>query len=110
MDAHSHGEAFIEFFSTRFIPGGLYLLDEPEAPLSPLLQITFLMLLNYMIKEDSQFIIATHSPIIMAYPNARIISFDGYALEEIVYNEISSVKTMKNFLNNPSAYLQYLNN
>jgi predicted ATPase len=109
MDAHSHGEAFIEFFSTRFVPGGLYLLDEPEAPLSPLRQISFLMLLKEMMSKNSQFIIATHSPIIMAYPDAKIISFDSGSLEEVSYDNISSVKTMKNFLNHPGAYLQYLN-
>lgn len=109
MDAHSHGEAFIEFFTTRFVPGGLYLLDEPEAPLSPLRQISFLMLLKEMIAQNSQFIIATHSPIIMAYPGAKIISFDGNSLEEISYEDISSVKTMKSFLNHPGAYLQHLN-
>lgn len=109
LDAHSHGEAFIEFFSTRFVPGGLYLLDEPEAPLSPLRQISFLMLLKDMIEIKSQFIIATHSPIIMAYPGAKIISFDHQVIEEIDYQDISSVKTMKNFLNHPDAYLQHLN-
>jgi predicted ATPase len=110
LDAHSHGEAFIDFFSTRFVPGGMYLLDEPEAPLSPLRQISFLMMIKEMVDKNSQFIIATHSPIIMAYPGAKIISFDGDELEDISYNQISSVKTMKNFLNHTETYLQHLNN
>jgi len=108
LDAHSHGEAFIDFFSARFIPGGVYLLDEPEAPLSPLRQISFLMMIKEMVENNSQFIISTHSPIIMAYPGANIISFDGKELEEIPYEQISSVKLMKNFLNHPEAYLQHL--
>lgn len=108
MDAHSHGEGFINFFNTRFVPGGLYLLDEPEAPLSPLRQISFLILLKEMIGNNSQFIIATHSPIIMAYPQAKILSFDNEVLKEISYEDISSVKIMKNFLNYPNSYLQHL--
>ena len=109
LDAHSHGEAFIDFFSSRFVPGGIYLLDEPEAPLSPLRQISFLMMIKEMVENNSQFIIATHSPIIMAYPGASIISFDGTEIEEIPYEQISSVKLMKNFLNYPESYLQHLN-
>jgi len=107
-DAHSHGEGFLEFFKTRFVPGGLYILDEPEAPLSPISQLSFLMLLQEMIKQDSQFIIATHSPIIMAYPEASIYSFDGGSIHSIQYKDIESVHFMKNFLANPSIYLQYL--
>lgn len=108
LDSQSHGEAFIEFFKTRFIPGGLYLLDEPEAPLSPLRQISFLLLLKDMVKNNSQFIIATHSPILMAFPGARILSFDEAQIKEIKYDDISSVKTMKNFLNYPDSFLHYL--
>jgi predicted ATPase len=87
----------------------MYLLDEPEAPLSPLRQISFLIMIKEMVENNSQFIIATHSPIIMAYPGASIISFDGTEIEEMPYEQISSVKLMKNFLNYPESYLQHLN-
>ena len=72
LDARSHGEGFLALFQSRFVPGGLYLLDEPEAPLSPLRQLSFLSALKQMVTEDSQFIIATHSPIILAFPEAQI--------------------------------------
>jgi predicted ATPase len=76
LNLHSHGESYLELFQSRFIPDGLYLLDEPEAALSPLRQLGFLSLLKDMVKRDSQFIIATHSPILMAFPDGVILSFD----------------------------------
>ena len=76
LDTRSHGESFLDFFTTRFVPNGLYLLDEPEAPLSPTRQITLLALLKHMVGQGAQFIIATHSPILMAYPEATILRFD----------------------------------
>ena len=77
LDSHSHGESFLALFQSRFVPGGLYLLDEPEAALSPSRQLTFISALKRMVAEDSQFIIATHSPILLAFPDAAILSFDG---------------------------------
>ena len=68
-------KGLLALFQSRFVPGGLYLLDEPEAPLSPLRQLAFLSALKQMLTEDSQFIIATHSPIILAFPEAQIFSF-----------------------------------
>lgn len=108
LDAASHGESFFKLFRSRFIPGGLYLLDEPEAPLSPLRQLTFLSLLKQMVDRDAQFIIVTHSPILMAYPGAHILSFDGGEVRPIAYDQTEHVSVTRGFLNNPDAYLRPL--
>src|SRR5204862_7957881 len=70
LDANSHGQSFLKLFQSRFVPGGLYLLDEPEAPLSPQSQLGLIAMLKDMLPQDAQFIIATHSPILLAFPNA----------------------------------------
>lgn len=108
LDARSHGESFLSLFQSRFVPNGLYLLDEPEAPLSPIRQLAFLSALKQMATEDSQFIIATHSPIIMAFPEAEILSFDGGQIRRVKYDELEHVTLTKAFLNDPEAYLRYL--
>ena len=108
LDANSHGESFLKLFQARFVPGGLYLLDEPEAPLSPLRQLAFLSLLKEMVNQDSQFIIVTHSPIIMAFPEASILSFDSSPLKEVAYEELEHVSLTKAFLNNPQSFLRHL--
>jgi len=105
LDARSHGEAFLDFFQSRFVRGGLYLLDEPEAPLSPLRQMSFLVLLKDMVEQDAQFIIATHSPIIMAFPGATILDMDTGALEPVEYETLEHVRITKGFLNHPERYL-----
>lgn len=107
-DARSHGESFLQIFQARFVPGGLYLLDEPEAPLSPQRQLSLLSMLKEMVAQDSQFIIATHSPILMAYPGAAILSFDHARLKEIAYEDVEHVSLMKAFLDNPEAFLRRL--
>jgi len=108
LDSRSHGESFLTLFQTRFVPGGLYLLDEPEVPLSPLRQLTFLSLLKEMIVQDAQFIIATHSPILLAFPQAMLLSFDHPPLKEVKYTELEHVTLTKAFLANPEAYLRHL--
>ena len=108
LDTRSHGESFLDFFSTRFVPNGLYLLDEPEAPLSPYRQITLLALLKHMVSQGAQFIIATHSPILMAYPGATILHFNKDAIEPVVYDEVEHVSVTKSFLKNPDAFLRHL--
>lgn len=105
LDARSHGESFLDFFQSRFVPGGLYLLDEPEAPLSPLRQISFLVLLQQMVREDAQFIIATHSPILMSYPGAVILSMDGSQIEQLDYDDLDHVRITRDFLNHRASYL-----
>lgn len=107
-DAYSHGETFFKLFQSRFVPGGLYLLDEPEAALSPLRQLALLSMLKEMINQDSQFIIATHSPILMAFPEATILSFDVCPPKEVSYEELEQVSLTKAFLNNPQSFLRHL--
>jgi predicted ATPase len=108
LDNYSHGEAFLTLFQARFVPGGLYLMDEPEAALSPTRQLSFLSALKQMITRDSQFIIATHSPIILAFPDAQILRFQDGAIHEVKYNELEHVNLTRDFLANPEAYLRYL--
>jgi predicted ATPase len=108
LDANSHGESFIKLFQARFVAGGLYLLDEPEAPLSPLRQLSFLTMLKEMVEQDAQFIIATHSPILMAFPQATIYGFDSTPIKEVAYDEIEHVTLTKAFLNNPESFLRHL--
>lgn len=108
LDVRSHGESFLDLFQSRFVPGGLYLLDEPEAPLSPLRQLSFLSMLKQMTTEDAQFIIATHSPIILAFPEAQIMSFNDGAINNIPYDELEHVTLTRAFLNDPQSYMRYL--
>lgn len=108
LDTHSHGESFLAFFQTRFVPGGLYLLDEPEAPLSPIRQLALLAALKQMIAQDSQFIIVTHSPILMAFPDATILNFDSTPVAPIAYTDLEHVNFTKAFLANPKLYLKHL--
>ena len=109
MDARSHGEQFLAFFQERLVPGGLYLLDEPEVPLSPARQLTLLSLLMEAGSRDgSQFLIATHSPILMALPGARILSFDEAPIREVPYEELEHVRLTRDFLNRPEAFLKHL--
>ncbi len=108
LDTQSHGESFLKLFQARFVPDGLYLLDEPEAPLSPLRQLTFLSLLKEMVSQNAQFIIATHSPLILAFPEATIISFDDSPPRPVAYDDLEHVTLTRSFLNNPDAYLRHL--
>ncbi len=108
LDSRSHGESFIALFQARFVPNGLYLLDEPEAPLSPLRQLTFLSLLKQMVEQNAQFIIATHSPIILAFPGATILSFDKLPLHYVNYTDLEHVTLTRSFLDDPEAYLRHL--
>jgi predicted ATPase len=108
LDANSHGESFLKLFAARFVAGGLYLLDEPEAPLSPQRQLAFLMMLKEMVAKDAQFIIATHSPILMAFPGAVILSFDTPPIQAVQYDELEHVTLTKSFLADPEAFLRRL--
>jgi predicted ATPase len=108
LDRCSHGESFLTLFRSRFVPNGLYLLDEPEAPLSPVRQLAFLSAVKEMIEQNAQFIIATHSPILMAFPDAVILSFDGGRIHEVDYQDLEHVTLTRSFLNNPEAYLKHL--
>jgi len=108
LDTRSHGESYLALFQSRFIPGGLYLLDEPEAALSPISQLSFLTALKQMVEKDSQFIIATHSPIILAFPGAKIWSFDSGTMHQVEYDKLAHVTLTRDFLQNPEAFLRHL--
>lgn len=108
LETKSHGEGFLELFNARFVANGLYILDEPETPLSPVKQLALISMIKEMTKENSQFIIATHSPILMAIPEARIISFDQYPIMQVSYNDLEHVNLTRDFLNNPEQYLRHL--
>jgi len=107
-DSRSHGESFFDVFSTRVRPRGLYLLDEPEAPLSPKRQLALLRLIVRAADDGAQFIIATHSPILLACPGARIFSFDEVPIREVPYDDLEHVTVMRDFLNHPADYLRHL--
>lgn len=108
LDTRSHGESFLALFQSRFVPDGLYLLDEPEAALSPTRQLTFISAVMHMIGQNAQFIIATHSPIILATPNAQILQFANGGIREVQYNELEHVQLTKDFLNSPESFLRHL--
>jgi len=108
LDSYSHGESFLQFFQARFVPDGLYLLDEPEAPLSPARQLVLLSMLKRMVEQKTQFIIATHSPLLMAFPGATILTFDEPPVHAAAYDELEHVTITRAFLNNPSQFLKHL--
>lgn len=105
LHAQSHGESFLSLMLSRFRGSGLYLLDEPEAALSPSRQMTLLACLHSLVKDGSQFIIATHSPILMAYPNAQILLMDDHGLQPIAYKQTEHYQITRSFLENPERML-----
>ncbi len=107
-DARSHGEAFLNLFSSRFVPESLVLLDEPEAALSPQNQLGLVALMLSMVGRGAQFVVATHSPIVLALPGARIFSFDHGRIEETAYQELEHVRLTRDFLNDPARFLRRL--
>jgi predicted ATPase len=108
LDANSHGQSFFHLFRSRFVPGGLYLLDEPEAPLSPQSQLGLIAMLTDMVKQDAQFIIATHSPILLALPGARILTFDDPPVHEESFDDLEHVRLTREFLQSPDRFLRRL--
>ena len=107
-DARSHGEAYLNFFQQRLVPHGLFLLDEPEAALSPQRQLALLAMIFDLVAEGAQFIIATHSPILLAFPGARIFSFDESPITEVGWEDTEHVRLTRDFLANPERYLRNL--
>jgi predicted ATPase len=108
LHEQSHGESFFALFRNRFGPHGLYVLDEPEAALSPQRQLEFLALLHDYAKRGAQFLIATHSPIIMAYPDARIYTLGDGGLRETAYEDTEHFRITRNFLLAPAKSLAIL--
>jgi predicted ATPase len=109
LDAMSHGEGFLKFFKTRITGKGLYLIDEPEAALSPQRQLSLIALILEKVKTvDAQFIIATHSPIILAMKNAQILHFENNTIAETTYKETPHYQLTKAFLDDPEVFLREL--
>ena len=99
----------LELAQNRFHPHGLYLLDEPEVPLSAGRQLALLKIVYDLVERgNSQFIIATHSPILLAYPEARIYSFDGGEAKVVEYDALDHVTITRDFLNAPQRYLRHM--
>ena len=98
LHARSHGEAFMSVLLDKFRGNGLYLLDEPEAALSPNRQLAALRAIHMLVQEQSQFIIVTHSPILLAYPGAKILAFDGNGIAEIAYEDTEHYAVTRDFL------------
>lgn len=106
----SHGESFLSIVQNRFFGNGLYILDEPEAALSPMKLLTLMAEIYNLVNKNSQFIIATHSPILMAFPNAEILEFTKYGIRKVSYQDTEHFKITKTFLENPEKMLHYLLN
>lgn len=108
LHKQSHGESFMALVENRFGGNGLYILDEPEAALSPSRLLTLLAHINELVKRNSQFIIATHSPILMAFPNAEIYEFSESGIKSVQYKETEHYRITKRFLDNPEKMIKYL--
>jgi predicted ATPase len=110
LHGQSHGESFLSLLQNRFARSGFYLMDEPEAALSPQRQLSFLVVLHDLLTENDniQFIIATHSPILLAYPGAQILSFDGGEVHQIDYRESQPFKLVSRFVAAPERYMNAL--
>jgi predicted ATPase len=98
LHEQSHGESFMATLTHKLQGHGFYIFDEPEAALSPARQLAALVAIHELVKQDSQFIIATHSPILMAYPNAKIYLLGEDGIDQVAYNETEHYKVTKNFL------------
>ncbi|MDP4161227.1 MAG: AAA family ATPase [Bacillota bacterium] len=107
LHEQSHGESFFAVFLNRFSGEGLYILDEPEAALSPSRQMSMLTRIHELVRKGSQFIIATHSPVIMAYPDAMIYQIND-EIEQVSYEETEHYQVMRTFLNNTQKMLNLL--
>jgi predicted ATPase len=107
LNTLSHGEAILTYFGGRFHVKGLYFLDEPEAALSPSAQVRFLRLLRRLeAAGHAQFVIATHSPILLAHPGAQIFDFDSSHIEEVNYEDTAHYRLYKQFFTDRRAFLE----
>lgn len=104
----SHGESFLSVIQKNFGKNGLYFLDEPEAALSPQRQLTLLLEISKCVRNGSQFIIVTHSPILLGFPDAEILSFDDGEIHPISYEDTQSYQITKMFINDRRQILRHL--
>jgi predicted ATPase len=108
LHEQSHGESFMALLKNRFGPEGLYFLDEPEAALSPTRQLAALVRIHDLVREGSQFVIATHSPLLMAYPDATILSVGADGLSPVRYEDTEHYSITRRFLTDPPGMLRKL--
>jgi predicted ATPase len=110
LHTRSHGETFFTLLDLKFRRNGLFLLDEPEAALSPQRQLSFLVLIHDVLQKfkDAQFIISTHSPLILGYPDAQILSFDNDHIHKVEYEDINSLQIVRQFVNDRENFLEEL--
>ena len=108
LHQQSHGESFLALFVNRF-EQGIYILDEPEAALSPQRQLSFLRLIHQLeTSGHAQFLISTHSPILLAYPGAVLLSLDGPGITRVKYTETEHYRLTRDFLSCPERYFHHL--
>lgn len=108
LHEQSHGESFLALLKNRFGARGLYILDEPEAALSPQRQLTLLKLMHELVEQKCQFIISTHSPILLAFPEAQILQLGEGGLTEVEYEQTEHFALTRDFLNHRERYLKRL--
>lgn len=108
LHEQSHGESFWALFLNRFSGDGLYILDEPEAALSPTRQMAMLLRMHELVAQNSQFIIATHSPILIAYPNSIIYEFSDQGIQVKSYQETELFQVYKDFFGNTDGLIKFL--
>jgi len=105
--SHSHGEGFLRFFEERCQKQGIFIFDEPESALSPARQMEFLKLMRRMEQSTiCQVVMATHSPMLMAYPNARLLRLSKYGLEPVTVEQTDYYKVMREFCNDPAGFVE----
>lgn len=108
LHAQSHGEAMLALLNNRLHGGGVYLMDEPETALSPLRQLALLSVMHRLVRGGSQLVIATHSPILLAYPGARIYRFGEDGIEQVDYEETEAYRVTRDFLDHRERSLRTL--
>ncbi len=108
LHTRSHGESFMAVLLNKLKGDGIYLLDEPEAALSPTRQLAALSAIHQLVEDESQFVIATHSPILLSYPHARILQFDQSGIREVAYEDTEHYAVTRDFLNHYPRRLEQL--
>lgn len=108
LHKQSHGESFMSLIENRFGGNGLYILDEPEAALSPMRLLRLMADINALVERGSQFIISTHSPILMALPGADVLEITDDSIKRVSYEETEHFQLTKDFVNSPDTFLRYL--
>jgi predicted ATPase len=108
LHEQSHGESFLSLIVNRFGPNGFYILDEPEAALSVRGQLALIRRIHELVGEGSQFIIATHSPILVAYPDARVLALSDDGFQTVDYRDTDPYELTRSFLESPERFLRHL--